>query len=141
MISFFHMELIEQIEARILDHEIAGREIHWRGGGSDALALASLDRQRAIAAVFKPTFELRRRGSRSDGTAAGVSLLFSPPFDLANVRASKKVDATRAAHIAAARVALRHLEGWTSVRDSASGPLRPSGLIYALYMAEKVVGR
>src|SRR3546814_21087565 len=46
------------------------------------------------------------------------------------------MDATRAAHIAAARVAFRHLEGWTSVHDSAGGPLRPSGLIYALCVAE-----
>lgn len=136
MISFFHMELLEQIEARILEHESAGREIHWLGGGSDALSLPRLPRDQALAAVFKPTAGLRRTGGRSAGTVAGVSLLFAPPFDLVSIRASNKLESTRAAHIAAARVALRHLEGWTSVDDGARGPVRPGGLIYALCVAE-----
>src|SRR3546814_15917169 len=65
-----------------------------------------------------------------------MSLLFSPPFDLSYVRESKNARVIRAAHIASARVALRHLESWTLVRDVAGGSLRPSGLIYGLCVAD-----
>ena len=47
MITFFHMEVLEQIEARILEHHSAGRTIHWLGGGADALGLSALDRDAA----------------------------------------------------------------------------------------------
>src|SRR3546814_16607341 len=89
MISFFHMEVLEQIEARILEHHSAGRTIHWLGGGADALGLSALDRDAVIAAVFTPTVEIKRQGGRAGGTIAGMSLLFSPPFDLAYFRESK----------------------------------------------------
>src|SRR3546814_13482693 len=77
MISFFHMEVLEQIEARILEHHSAGRTIHWLGGGADALGLSALDRDAVIAAVFTPTVEIKRQGGRAGGTIAGMSLLFS----------------------------------------------------------------
>src|SRR3546814_12256488 len=89
MISFFHMEVLEQIEARILEHHSAGRTIHWLGGGADALGLSALDRDAVIAAVFTPTVEIKRQGGRAGGTIAGMSLLFSPPVGLAYVRESK----------------------------------------------------
>lgn len=136
VISFFHMEVLEQIEARIVEHHSAGRSIQWLGGGADALGLAALDREEAIAAVFSPTSDLKRNGGRAGGTIAGMSLLFSPPFEVAHVRESKKASEIRAAHIAAARVALRHLESWTMVRDVAGGTMRPSGLVYALCVAD-----
>ena len=136
MITFFHMEVLEQIEARILEHHAAGRTIHWLGGGAEALGLSALDRDAGIAAVFTPTVEIKRQGGRAGGTIAGMSLLFSPPFDLSYVRESKNARVIRAAHIASARVALRHLESWTLVRDVAGGSLRPSGLIYGLCVAD-----
>src|SRR3546814_13960994 len=89
MISFFHMEVLEQIEARILEHHSAGRRIHWLGGGADALGLSALERDAGIAAVFTPTVEIKRQGGRAGGTIAGMSLRFSPPFDLSYVRESQ----------------------------------------------------
>src|SRR3546814_9049891 len=88
------------------------------GGGADALGLSALDRDAGIAAVFTPTVEIKRQGGRAGGTIAGMSLLFSPPFDLSYVRESKNARVIRAAHIASARVALRHLESWTLDRKS-----------------------
>src|SRR3546814_18956699 len=64
-----------------------------------------------------------------------MSLLFSPPFDLAYVRESKNARVIRAPHIASARVALRHLDSWTLVRDAAGGSPRPGGRISALSVA------
>src|SRR3546814_17888861 len=118
--------LTRAFSTRCCSH-VAGRRSHLIGGGAYALGRSALDRDAGIAAVFTPTVEIKRQGGRAGGSIAGMSLLFSPPFDLSYVRESKNARVIRAAHIASARVALRHLESWTLVRDVARSEERRVG--------------
>ena len=117
MIGFSQLEDLAQLQSRFAEHADAGRRIEWLGAGAQALRLSDCAADNAARAAIAPAIELQQRATSTSGTVAAISLIFSPPFDLAEHPEGKRRDDLRAAHLSAARMALQHIEEWSAVFD------------------------
>lgn len=137
MIGFSQLEDLAQLQSRFAEHADAGRRIEWLGAGAQALRLSNCDADNAARTAIKPAIELQQRATSNSGTVAAISLIFSPPFDLAEDLDGKRRDILRAAHVSAARMALQHIEEWSVVLVEHGELSRPSGIVCALCMADR----
>jgi hypothetical protein len=137
MIGFFHLDGLAQLRRRFEEHADAGRRIEWLGAGAQALRLSDGATGAALQAAIAPAIELQQRAISTSGTVAAISLIFSPPFDLAENLEVNRRDKLRSAHVSAARVALHYIEEWSAVRDDHGELTRPSGIVCALCMADR----
>ncbi|PKQ01269.1 MAG: hypothetical protein CVT74_00025 [Alphaproteobacteria bacterium HGW-Alphaproteobacteria-13] len=137
MIGFSQLEDLAQLQSRFAEHADAGRRIEWLGAGAQALRLSDCAADNAARAAIAPAIELQQRATSTSGTVAAISLIFSPPFDLAEHPEGKRRDDLRAAHLSAARMALQHIEEWSAVFDEHGVLTRPRGIVCALCMADR----
>ncbi|MGQ3081413.1 MAG: hypothetical protein ACT6RT_25440 [Allorhizobium sp.] len=137
MIGFSQLEDLAQLQSRFAEHAAAGRRVEWLGAGAQALRLSERAADLAVRTAIAPAIELQQRATSTSGTVAAISLIFSPPFDLAEHLDGKRRDNLRAAHVSAARMALQHIEEWSVVLVEHGEPTRPSGIVCALCMADR----
>lgn len=137
MIGFSHIEDLNQLRLRFGEHAVVDRRIEWLGAGAQALRLSDCAADNAVRAAIAPAIELQQRATSTSGTVAAISLIFSPPFDLAEHLDGKRRDILRAAHVSAARMALQHIEEWSVALVERGGLTRPSGIVCALCMADR----
>lgn len=137
MIGFTQLEDLVQLQSRFVGHADAGRRIEWLGAGAQALRLSDCAADNAAQAAIAPAIQLQQSATSTSGTVAAISLIFSPPFDLAEQLDGKRRQSLRAAHISAARMALQHIEEWSAVLVEQGEMTRPSGIVCALCMADR----
>ena len=132
MIAITSLGSLLNVENWLGAHRDAGLHCHWLGEGARLLALASASDRSALSDAAEPLHRLVEDSGLPGIAVAGISLIFTVPFDLRPadiVRARNKVFA---AHLAAARGALSFIEANDTRIITPDGKRAGSALIYAM---------